>query len=232
MNDKEITQPLPRYRETTPEEDAVPTPPPPPSPLTQDEISTPLPLTPPPQRGAPPAAPPPPRPSMGCGWRIITILALITSLVSLALSAALVYSLLSLRQTAVEGLDTAIAALDNLEGQGFHYEYHFSQTIPFEGDIPIKQEFVFPFKGEFPINTVVEVPIDAGVLGTIHVKVPINTTIPVDVEVPIKLDQTIHVSTEIPLNMTIPIDIQPGDPAIQALLDQVRAWLVRLRDSF
>ena len=233
-DDQSITQPLPLHREPPPnDEKAAPVAPPSdqdeirtPPPLSQDEIRTPPPLTPPPEEQAQP-----PRSSAGCGTRLVAALALIIALASLALNAVLIYNLLTLRQAAADGLDSAIAALDNLAGTGFHYEYHFSQTIPFEGDIPIKQDFVFPFKGNFPINTTVEVPIDAGVLGTIVVKVPIDTNVPVDVEVPIKLDQTVHVSTEIPLNMTFPIDIRADDPAIQGLLAPVRAWLVQLRES-
>ena len=238
-DDQAITQPLPLHREPPPndekaapvalpsDQDEIRTPPP----LSQNEISTPPPF-PSPSPFSPSPVPPfvePPR-SAGRGTRLVASLALIIALASLALNAVLIYNLLTLRQAAADGLDSAIAALDNLEGTGFHYEYHFSQTIPFEGDIPIKQDFVFPFKGNFPIKTTVEVPIDAGVLGTIVVKVPIDTNIPVDVEVPIKLDQTVHVSTEIPLNMTFPIDIRADDPAIQELLVPVRAWLVQLRE--
>jgi hypothetical protein len=194
----------------------------------QDQIATPVPIVVPHadylERNRPGRA-------SGVLWGL-AILALVISLASLALNGVLIYKLLSVGQTTADGLDAAIAALQNLEGQGFRYEYHFSQTVPFSGDIPFKQDLVFPFKGNIPINTTVSVPINAGMLGTITVDVPINTVFPVDLEVPIKVDQTIHVDTAIPLDMVIPIEIKGDDPAIQKLIDQILEWLVSLRNQF
>ncbi len=162
----------------------------------------------------------------------LAILALVIGLASLALNGVLIYKLLSVGQTAADGLDAAIAALQNLEGEGFSYEYRFNQTVPFSGDIPFKQDLIFPFKGDIPINTTVRVPIDAGVLGTFTIDVPINTTFHVDLEVPIKVDQTIHVDTAIPLDMAIPIEIKGDDPAIQKQIDRILEWLLSLRQQF
>jgi hypothetical protein len=204
--------------------------------LDQDQVLTPRPFAvpqnelPPPERNRY-SAEPSPRFASKALW-IVAILALLVSLVSLALNAVLITRLLEARQMVVEGLDAAIAALDKLEERGFHYEYHFAETIPFSGDIPFKQDMVFPFKGDIPINTVVKVPIDTGVLGQFTIDVPINTSFYVDLEVPISVDQTIHVDTEIPLDMVIPIDVKLDDPVIAGQLDQIRAWLIGLRESF
>jgi hypothetical protein len=164
-------------------------------------------------------------------WGVVVV-SLVIGLASLALNAVLIVNLMSARQAAIEGLDAALAALGSFEGQGFHYEYHFDETIPFSGDIPIQQDLVFPFQGEIPINTTVQVPIDAGILGSFTVNVPINTTFDVDLEVPVSVSQTIHVETEVPLDLVIPIDIEPDDPVIQNLIDQIQAWLLELRDTF
>jgi hypothetical protein len=158
-------------------------------------------------------------------------LCLIISLLSLALSAFMVYSLFSVRQTAVEGLDAAIEALDSFGGQGFHYEYALEKDIPISASIPIKQELDFPVEGTFPINTTIEVPIEAGILGTFVVEIPIDTSIDLKTSVPIHVDESFDIETTIPVSMTIPIDIQPDDPAMQDLLKGVREWLERLRES-
>jgi hypothetical protein len=193
--------------------------------LDQDRITTPVPLTPPPEA----AWAEPRRARSSCALRAVVALCLVISLLSLAVSAFLVYSLMNARQTAVEGLDAAITALDNFGGEGFHYDYRFEKTIPVSASIPIKQDLVFPFRGNFPINTTIKVPVDAGVLGKFVVEVPINTSVPVSVSVPIHVEQTFHVSTTFPVSMTIPIDVKPGDAEIQRLLGGVREWLVRLR---
>jgi len=198
-------------------------------PSEQDGIPTPVPFVVPSDKLE---TGPRPQRSGSCALWAVVILSLIISLASLSLNAVLIYKMLSVRDMAIEGLDAAIAAVDKLGGEGIHFEYHFQETIPFSGDIPIKQDLVFPFKGDIPINTTVKVPVNAGVLGQFVVEVPINTTFPVDLEVPISVDQTIHVETEIPLDMVIPIDVQADDPAIQHKLDQVLDWLLRLRESF
>ena len=220
--------------------------------MNQDEIRTPPPLsltqdfeTPPPLSPTEELrAPFPPTPSEEVVWTeapgpktskllwFFVLLSLVVSVVSCVLSSYLIYSLLTVRQLALEGLDSAISALDGLEGKGFHYDYHFSKSIPIQADIPIQQDIVFPFEGDFPINTTVEVPIDAGVLGTIVVEVPINTSFYVSTSVPIKIDQTFSVSTTIPVDMTIPIDVSANDPEIQKMLEPVRLWLLELRNAF
>lgn len=197
--------------------------------LSQDDIPTPVPMPIP----APPAElrTPPPRVGVPRALWVLVVLSLMISIFSLALNGILIFRLLGVRQTVVDGLDTALAAMDNLAGKGFHYDYHFNETIPFSGDIPIKQDLVFPFKGNIPINTTVRVPVDAGVLGTFNIDVPINTVFPVDLEVPISVDQTVHVETEVPLELQIPIDVKPDDPLIQQLLGPIQEWLLQLRES-
>ncbi len=163
--------------------------------------------------------------------RLLMNLCLVISLLSLALSAFLIYSLFRVRQTAVEGLDMAIGVLDSLSQEGFQYEYPFNQEIPVAADIPIRQEFVFPVAGTFPINTTIEVPINAGMLGTFVVEVPIDTSVEVRTQVPIQLDESFQIDASIPVSMTVPIDIEPGDPEMEKLLNGVREWLERIRDS-
>jgi hypothetical protein len=180
-------------------------------------------------RGAVPNDSPSPRPSRAL-WLVVG-LCLIVSMLSLALSAVMIYSLFSVRQTTVEGLDAAIEALDSFGAQGFHYDYPLNQVIPVSADIPIKQELSFPVEGTFPINTTVEVPIEAGMLGTFVLEVPIDTSIDVKTSVPIRVDESFHIETTIPVSMTIPVDIQPDDPGLQKLLKGIREWLDQIRES-
>jgi hypothetical protein len=194
----------------------------------QDEIVTPPPLPTPPFETE---SPPPPRRASNL-LRFLVALALIFSLISLALNALLIYALLNVRQTAAAGLDTAVNSLDDLGEGGFHYEYEFNQDFPIKTDIPVRQEMNFPFEGEFPINTTVEVPINAGVLGSFVVEVPIDTSVYVNTQVPISISETFHVSTSVPVSMTIPIDVQADDPVIQGAIDGLRQWLIELRQSF
>ena len=162
---------------------------------------------------------------------VLVGIALVLSLVSLGLSLSIIYSLSNAQRAAVEGIDSAISALDNLEGEGLHYEYSFQQEFPVSSSIPIEEEIVIPFSGDFPIETTVQVPLDAGVLGRFMFDLPINTSVEVDTEVPIRVDQTFEISTTLAFSMVIPIDVRPNDPQVQQGVAGVRAWLVELRDS-
>jgi hypothetical protein len=164
-----------------------------------------------------------------CAMWAVILFCLAASVASLVISVMLMTNLLTVRKALVNGVDQAIAGLNNLEVNGFAYDYHLQQTIPFSGDVPFHQEFVFPFKGDVPIDTTVTVPINAGVLGQFTLDVPINTSIPLDIEVPVEISQTFHIDTQVPIDMTIPIAISPDDPAIDRLLRGVRDWLIGIR---
>jgi hypothetical protein len=173
----------------------------------------------------------PGRGGASCALRAVIGFCLVISLLSLALNAFLIYKLMDVQRKATAGLNEAIAALEDVGKNGFQYEFHFENTIPFSGDIPFKQDIVFPFEGEIPFNTTVRVPIDVGLIKT-EVEVPVDTSVYVNTSVPIYVDETIHVDTEIPVSLTIPIDIEPGDPAIQKLVDRIREWLLELMELF
>lgn len=226
------TQPLTTPEASSPRRGSQPVavvpPPPYPGPVQdQDKIPTPAPR--PPLREA---SQPAPR-VRGTHWslKVLVGIALIIALLSLALNGLLIYRLVAVQQKATESVDRAIATLDKLGQEGFHYEYRFNQTIPFSGDIPFKQDLVFPFEGTIPIDTTIEVPIDAGLVKT-TIPVRVNTSVYVNTSVPVSIDETFHISTSIPVDLTIPIDIKPGDPAIQELIGQVREWLVELTKLF
>jgi hypothetical protein len=163
-------------------------------------------------------------------WALVAI-SLAISLASLALNGILIYRLLIVRTQAVSGLDAAIASLDSLSESGFRYEYRLSQTIPFAGEIPFRQDVLFPFEGDIPINTTVEVPINTGFGPPLTVRVPINTSVYINTLVPIQVDETIAVETELPIDITIPLEIGPEDRILQELLSPIREWLVMLKAS-
>ncbi|MGD8397904.1 MAG: hypothetical protein PVG11_03530 [Anaerolineae bacterium] len=176
---------------------------------------------------------PPPPQSRGRSPLLASLvgLALIISLASLALNVLLIYTLRNAQQAAVQGIDQAIAAVDSFGGEGFQYEYQFSEEIPISTSVPVRQQMVIPFEGEFPINTNVQVPIDAGILGTFVIDVPIDTSVYVSTEVPVNIDETFEFNATIPISLTVPIDVGTDDPEIEGFLTGIRDWLADLRES-
>ena len=151
------------------------------------------------------------------------------ALVSLAVNVILVTRLLAIRTAVAGALDDASRSLDNLAGQGWKFEFPVSQTVPFEGDVPFKQEFAFPFKGNIPIDTTINVPLDMGLLGRQVINVPVKTTVPVDITVPVRVDETFQVKTQVPVRMNVPIRVGANDPPLKDWIVQARQWLERIR---
>jgi hypothetical protein len=151
------------------------------------------------------------------------------ALVSLAVNVILVTRLLAIRTAVAGALDDASRSLDNLAGEGIKFEFPISQTVPFEGDVPFKQEFAFPFKGNIPIDTTISVPLDMGLLGRQVINVPVKTTVPVDITVPVRVDETFHVKTQVPVRMNVPIRVGANDPPFKDWIAEARQWLERIR---
>jgi hypothetical protein len=151
------------------------------------------------------------------------------ALVSLAVNVVLVTRLLAIRTAVAGALDDASRSLDSLAGEGIGFEFPVSQTVPFEGNVPFKQEFAFPFKGNIPIDTTISVPLDMGLLGRQVINVPVKTTVPVDITVPVRVDETFHVKTQVPVRMNVPIRIGANDPPLKDWIAQARQWLERMR---
>jgi hypothetical protein len=154
------------------------------------------------------------------------------ALVSLAINVFLITRLMAARNQVAAMLDEASRSLDNLTGAGLSFDFPVSQTVPFEGDVPFKQDINFPFKGNIPIDTTISVPVDMGLLGKQVINVPVKTTVPVDITIPVHIEQTFHVKTQVPVKMNVPIRIGPNDPPLRDLIAQIRQWLARIRQSF
>jgi hypothetical protein len=163
------------------------------------------------------------------GLWAVTLLAGLLACASLAVNVVLVTRLIGLRNGVADTLTSVSRSLDNLSGQGLAFDFPISQTINFEGDVPIKQDVTVPFKSNLPINTVVGIPLDLGPLGKQTINVPVNTTVPIDIKLPVHIEQTIHIRTAVPIRTTIPIRLAPGDAPLKDWIAQAREWLDNIR---
>ncbi len=159
----------------------------------------------------------------------ITLLASLLACASLAVNVVLVTRLIELRNGIADTLTSVSHSLDNLSGQGIAFDFPISQTVNFEGDVPVRQDVTIPFKSNFPINTVVGIPLDLGPLGKQTINVPVNTNVPIDVKLPIHVEQTIHIQTAVPIRLTVPIRLAPNDAPLKDWIAQARAWLDNIR---
>ncbi len=167
----------------------------------------------------------------GCLWMLASG-ALVVAVISLLINLVFVAALLERRAALQTAVDQMIVALDDASGNDVTFNFPISQTVAFEGDVPLRQDLDFPFKADVHINTTIRVPIDLGpLLGQQVVNVPVDTVVPVDTSVPVHIDQTFHVNTQVPVRVDVPVVISPRQPPWRDWLEQVREWLVSLRDQ-
>ncbi len=163
-------------------------------------------------------------------WVAVVMVGLM-ALVSLAVNILLVTRLLAIRNGIADTLAGASRSLDNLAWQGLSFDFPISQTVSFEGDVPIKQDISFPVKGNFPVDTTINATIDLGSLGTQTISVPVKTTVPVDVTVPVHVEQTVRVKTQVPVRLIVPIRLNPNEPPLKDWLTQLREALENIRKT-
>jgi hypothetical protein len=157
-------------------------------------------------------------------------LALVIAAVSLALNLIVITKLLQARNQVDGVVSNAIARLESVCDPGTTpLSFPISQTIRFQGNIPMPQGLVIPFKGNIPFRTTMRVETFPG--GPV-VNVPINTVVPVDTQVPIPGNIVIPVDTSIPFRQDIPIDLCSEASPFHGLIDQLKNELRTLLDGF
>lgn len=166
----------------------------------------------------------------GCLW-LLACGAMALALVSLTLNGILLAALIQRQALARAAIDQALVALDQTAKSGLTFNFPVSQTIDFEGTIPIQQDFVVPFESTVPINTIISVPIDLGPLGTRVIELPVNASVPVSLQAPVHIDQSFPVKVSVPLRMTVPIQLSPTEPPLRDWLRGAREFLILLRQQ-
>ncbi len=159
------------------------------------------------------------QPARGISW-----LALAVAGISLLLNIIIIAKLLQVQGQVKSGVDQAIAQLEGMcSGDSPSIVFPISQTIRFQGEIPMPPGLVIPFKGNIPFNTTLRVEAFPG--GPV-INVPINTVVPVDTKVPIPGGIVIPVDTTIPFRQDIPIDLctesSPFGGILRSLITELR----------
>lgn len=138
---------------------------------------------------------------------------------------ALTRELGELQPTIEEGLNDAIAELEEFGSSTLEFNVAIDETIAFDTEIVIDREFSFPINETIPIDQTVEttIEIDTG----LGFQVPVDVTVPVQVEVPIDLDvdiplnETVPIATEVPVKMDVPISVDLAETELSNLADQL-----------
>lgn len=157
-------------------------------------------------------------------YRVLTILSVMLSVVSLLLVSALIFQLLQSRGVARAIIADGQMLVTEFSDDTFSYTVELDQSIPISTSIPFSQTVTVPFKAVLPVNTTIVVPLDLG-FTTYNLSVPIRTTFPVDLEVTVPFSETVDVSTVVPVELTVPIEIAISDLPLADYLEAVSAML-------
>ena len=162
---------------------------------------------------------------------IAVVLALVLAVLALIVSSVTLYGLLQARQSGLEAIADARAALSDLNNQAIDTTIPFHSTFPIQTDVPLQQEFVVPIHTTIPISTVVQVPVTLPILGTYDLSVPVVTDVPIDLDIVVPLSQTVRVETAVEVNTTVPLHLELGQLGLDDLLEQIDAALGEIEEG-
>jgi len=160
----------------------------------------------------------------------LTLLALVLAVVALAINLWMVRQVLAFQRELNVAVDRAIAAVDDLADEEFRYDYRLQQTIPFSGEVPIRQDVVIPVHTSVPISTVLQIAV-ATPVGQVEVPVPVQLEVPIDTEVALRVDQTVQLDVRVPIDTVLHLRFKMNEPPFREALQSLRAWLIQFRSS-
>lgn len=156
-------------------------------------------------------------------WGLVIIL--------LTLNLALLYGLNRTRLTVIKTLSEVETTLDKLANEVIVYNIEVSQPVPIKADVPLKQTMEIPLNTVIPIDQELTVPFQTG-SDEIEIDMPLKTDFPLKMVIPVDFDQVINVDTIVELNTIVPVEIEIGKTPLAGYLEQARANVAQLRNSF
>jgi hypothetical protein len=156
---------------------------------------------------------------------VITLALLL--LISLALHAWTIATLLNIRQTARNEMlaltsEIAAARTDTIE-----LEVPINQRFPVNTTVEIQEDIVVPVDTTVNVNQQVSFPI-ATPFGNTVITFPVQATVPVSTTIPVTIDETFSISTEVLVDMRLPINLPIDETPIGGYLEQLQRRLETL----
>ncbi|MGI9644387.1 MAG: MFS transporter [Ilumatobacteraceae bacterium] len=134
-----------------------------------------------------------------------------------------------LSPTISEGLDEAIAGLEEFSTSTLQFNVEIDESVEISTEVVIDRTVVVPIETSIPINESFDTTIV--VAGPFGVDIPLDVTVPVDIEVPVDLDvsipinETVPISESIPVQLSVPIDVEIAGTQLATLADSLATGL-------
>ncbi|GJM37857.1 MAG: hypothetical protein DHS20C19_12240 [Acidimicrobiales bacterium] len=113
--------------------------------------------------------------------------------------------LLELEPTIAEGLDEAIAGLEEFAASSIDFDVTIDEVVQIDTEIVLDEQLQVPISESLPIQETFDTRIE--VETPLGFSVPLDVTVPVDIDVPVELDLDIAVNQTVPVNATVPVQL-------------------------
>ncbi len=137
--------------------------------------------------------------------------------------------LVDLEPLVSDGVETAIAELEEFKTSTISFEVPIDETIPIRTDVRLERTISFPVDETINISETIDttIEIDTG----LGFEVPVDVSVPVDVDVPIQLDvevpidETVPVEVDIPVQLNVPIEVAIEGTELELLATSLQEGL-------
>lgn len=124
-----------------------------------------------------------------------------------------------------DGLNQAIAELDEFGTSTLEFEVAVDESIAINTDIVIDRDFTFPINEVIPIDqtvdTTIEIDTGLGFSVPVDVTVPVQVDVPIDLDVAIPINETVPVDVDVPIKLDVPINVNLADTELSTLAAQL-----------
>jgi MFS family permease len=134
-----------------------------------------------------------------------------------------------------EGLDQAVAGLEEFGASKIEFNVPIDQTISISETFELKRTVSVPIQTSIPINEEVETTVVVN--GPFGVDIPIDLTVPIDIDVPIDLtvdipiDESVPIDVDVPVKLDVPITIDVEGTELEALTTALTEGLRAFQDG-
>jgi EmrB/QacA subfamily drug resistance transporter len=104
-----------------------------------------------------------------------------------------------------DGLDSAIAGLDEFSTSTLEFTVNIDESVKINTDFAIRRDITVPINTSIPINESFDTTIT--IQGPFGVDIPLDVTVPVDIDVPVDLDVDIPIDETIPVDVDVPVQL-------------------------
>lgn len=153
---------------------------------------------------------------------VITLALLL--LISLALHAWTITTLLNIRQAARTEMLALTSEIAAARADTIELEVPINQRFPVNTIVEVEEELVVPVDTTVNINQQVSFPITTP-FGNTMIALPIQATVPVSTTIPVTINETFPISTEVLIDMRMPISLPINETPIGGYLEQLQQRL-------